>query len=52
MMHLHSVALLQIADLNEMEDRQGQLEAKRAELQDEMQILLGQGSSRGRNNLR
>ena len=30
----------QIADLQEMEELQGQLEAKRAALQDEMQILL------------
>lgn len=42
--HNHGVGLHQIADLQEMEELQGQLEAKRAALQDEMQILLGQGT--------
>lgn len=41
--HNHGVGIHQIADLQEMEELQGQLEAKRAALQDEMQILLGQG---------
>lgn len=41
--HKHGVGLHQVADLQEMEELQGQLEAKRAALQDEMQLLLGQG---------
>jgi len=44
--HERDVALLQIADLQEMELLSNQLEAKRAELQDEMTVLLGQGGRR------
>ncbi|CAJ1356890.1 unnamed protein product [Effrenium voratum] len=49
--HQKSVALLEIADLPEMEDLASSLEAKRASLQEEMQMLLASSSGRNRASM-